>query len=961
MSIPFQSVFRLAVVLLLALAVIGTNSKAVAGDYTVKQCLGSSFEGFSGGYFNLNTLDRVNVVRGCQLGEPTKLGIYQDRSGRPVQGSGGGQFIWSPDPSIRITGTTFSARLRDVGGMRVQLFGPRSAGGQTVLDEGQPHDGQIRTTRWRGEESRPAIVIARLWCVRSGGCENNEDTPKAYLEIYDMEIESRDFLPPDLEVSGRIWDHSHPTDWLRGPAEYRIDSTDRGSGVSRATVEVNGLTVGLPGVSCPGDRGSYVTAFNPCPGMVERRGSLDSSAAPFRDGLNSFRFCVSDFAIPREAANQTCTGQRTVLIDNTPPLAPLGFEVAGSSGWRSTNGFDFSWQTPSGQASPVVSAEYRVIDLKDGFLVDEGSVSGTDPQSFGPVEVPAAGEYRVDVRLRDKAGNLGAPASTVVRFDDSPPGDVEPEAPGGWISDDELPLRLPVKRAVSGGPSGIGGYAVTVSNSGPTRPCASGFCSLSELTPTGGPDSRSVMITGLLEGNHWVSAVAASGAGLSSLRPGSALLRVDRTDPETSISGVPTEWVNRPVTVLAEASDELSGMVARPGIDDGTPMVAIAPTGQFPYESPGARASFTVVTEGTTTVRYWAMDLAGNVNDGRLASNGARHAAPDSATVRIDVTPPVLRFSPEPDLAIPELVSVEVSDSLSGLDSGRIGIRRLSDEGAFTQLETELAGDSLRARIPSDDLPAGVYELRATATDRAGNSGSSVSREDGSAMVLSLPLKREVELSLHHLDRSLDAGIATFAHGKPVQLAGRISDQGGTGIPDAGLILEQRFSFGSLLKVLRSTVFSDVTGRFSVELKAGPGRDVRVFYEGTDLNGRASSQQLKLAFRDQTTLSITPEVLRNGARTTMQGTVAGMGAAQPAAGKLVAIEFFDPDRRLWRPVELLRADRRGHFRYSYRFRTITSPQRILFRAVSLAEAGWPYRPSKSAPKSVVVYPSQLRQ
>ncbi|HNH85512.1 MAG TPA: hypothetical protein PLE93_00290, partial [Solirubrobacterales bacterium] len=61
-------------------------------------------------------------------------------------------------------------------------------------------------------------------------------------------------------------------------------------------------------------------------------------------------------------------------------------------------------------------------------------------------------------------------------------------------------------------------------------------------------------------------------------------------------------------------------------------------------------------------------------------------------------------------------------------------------------------------------------------------------------------------------------------------------------------------------------------------------------------------------------------------------------------------------RSKWRPVEVLRTNRRGLFRYRYRFRTITSAQRILFRASALPEAGWPYLPSTTKPKSVIVYP-----
>jgi hypothetical protein len=943
------------VLALLTFALLST-ARAEAGDYTLKQCLGANHVGFSGEYLNINTLDRVDAVLGCGDAGLGRISIAQDRSGRPVQGFGGGQFLWSPDPSIRITGTTFNARLKDVDGMRAQLIGPRSAGGQTMLDEGLPHDGQVRTMRWTGDNPSlaPALVVARLMCVWVAGCENNADTPKAFLEIYDMEIQSRDFMQPELEVTGPIWD-SRPGEWIRGHIAFQTASSDRGSGVSAIEARVNGLTLNLPEVVCPGDRGAYVTSFNPCPAAVERAGTLDTSVTPFRNGENTFSFCASDFAIPSESGNRRCTQQRTLMVDNSAPSPPLELAVLGGSDWRATNGFELSWQTPPGQDSPITSVEFRVVDIDSGTQVDQGSVAGNNPLSLGSIQAPASGQYRVEVKLKDQAGNLGVPASIVIRFDDSPPGDVRPEQPDGWISDDELPLEQPIERAEAGGPSGIGGYAIAVDSSGPARPCAADICSPSELALSGGADSRVARIVNLTEGNHWVSAVAASGARLSSRRPGSTLLKVDRTDPETSISGIPEGWVNRPVTVTAEATDALSGMEAEPATDDGEPMVVIAPEGQSPFESPGNRSSFTLAAEGNSTVRYWAMDLAGNVNDGRIGPDGVRHDQPESTSVRIDMTAPDLSFQAgNPDL--PELVSVDVSDSLSGVNSGQIELRRIEQGSTFAPIRTRLTDGYLQATVPSDDLPAGTYELRATATDRAGNSATSVSREDGSAMVLTLPLKRPVALSLRHSGTAVRTKARMFNYGHRALLTGRISRPGGPGLAGARLILEQRFEAGSREGVVTRTIRADGTGRFVIRLAPGPGRDVRVLYTGTDLDSRAASRRLGVSFRDRITLSLRPGVLRNGSRTTMSGAVKGKGAIQPAGGKLVAIEFYDPGRRRWRPVEVLRTNRQGRFHYSYRFRTITSAQRILFRAVSLAEAGWPYMPSTSKPKSVIVYP-----
>ena len=908
----------------------------------------------------MNTLDRVDVVNGCYSGGRQKIGVYQDRSGLRMQASGGGQFMWSPTPGIRITGTTFGAKLKDANGIRASLIGPRSAGGQTELDEGQPHDGQLRTMRWSGSTLNPALVVARLQCTRPDGCDNDPGGPKAFFEVFDLDIQADDVAPPAIAASGELWERSHLGGWFRGPVGFRIDATDQGSGISRGEIVVNGLSVDLESVLCPGDRGAYATAFTPCPDNVARAGSFDTSESPFREGANEYRFCATDYAIPREIANRTCTEQQVLMVDNTPPAQPSGLEVLGGSEWRAANGFHFRWQTPAGQASPIVSAEYRVINLADGEQVDQGSVTGPEPESAGPVELPAAGEYRVEFRLRDEAGNLGNAASVVVRFDDSPPGDVAPEEPAGWISDDELPLRQPIERAAAGGPSGVGGYAVAVSSAGPARPCAAEVCEPSELAVAGGPDSRIAPVGYLPEGSHWVSAVAASGARLSSLRPGSTLVRVDRSDPETTVSGVPAGWVSRPVTVIAKSADELSGMAADPGRDDGNPVTVIAPEGQSPYVSPGDESRFTIATEGVTRVSYWAMDLAGNVNDGRLGPAGERHRPPGTTTVRIDSTPPQLSFVAQENPAVPEMVTALAEDGLSGVESGRIEIRRIGGSGPFRRLDTKLSGDRLGARVPSDDLKSGVYELRAWAVDRAGNTGTTVSREDGSAMVLTLPLKRPVSVSLRHLGRKAKAKRITVSGSKTATLTGRVRYSGGPGIAGARLSVEQRFASGSRRGLIRRRVVCDGTGRFVFRLRRGPSRSIRVTYGGTDLTARAVSRKLGLSVHGGISLRLSPGVLRNGGRTTMRGSVASRGAILPAGGKLVAIQYYDPARSRWRPVEVLRADRKGRFRYSYRFRTITSAQRILFRAVSLPEAGWPYLPSTSRPGSVIVYPRGSR-
>jgi len=431
------------------------------------------------------------------------------------------------------------------------------------------------------------------------------------------------------------------------------------------------------------------------------------------------------------------------------------------------------------------------------------------------------------------------------------------------------------------------------------------------------------------------------------------MARVDKTEPSTTLSGIPQGWSKYPVTVSAVASDYGSGMIAQPGTDDGFPVTVIRAGDNPAFVSPGPSATFTIADQGVTRVDYWARDLAGNVNDGAITSDGDSHQRPGETVVKIDRKPPSVEVETLSDPQDPELVKARVSDSDSGIASGSIGYRRAGDT-EFTDLETRRDGSTLLARIPSDDLPAGTYEVRAKAVDLAGNEATSA--ETGQVAQLNLPLKRSTRISFGFSGKSMGLHRVKVRHGQSVRVNGEINGQDGEGLAGMKLLVEQSFEKGSKNETGLDSIESGPGGRFTVLVKAGPSRMVRIRFVGTRSQQPATSQELWTVFRDRITFRVTPGVLRNGGTVRMTGMVRGKGAARPERGKLVAIQYFDPARSRWRPVEVLRCNRRGRFSYSYRFRTISYTQKILFRAVSLPEAGWPFKPSTSKRRSVIVYP-----
>ena len=89
--------------------------------------------------------------------------------------------------------------------------------------------------------------------------------------------------------------------------------------------------------------------------------------------------------------------------------------------------------------------------------------------------------------------------------------------------------------------------------------------------------------------------------------------------------------------------------------------------------------------------------------------------------------------------------------------------------------------------------------------------------------------------------------------------------------------------------------------------------------------------------------------VRTGQVVRFSGRVDSRGAPIPRRGKLVAIQYYESAARSWRPVLFVRSDRSGHFHARYRFRYVSGPARIRFRAVALAEERWPYSTGASAP------------
>jgi hypothetical protein len=625
-------------------------------------------------------------------------------------------------------------------------------------------------------------------------------------------------------------------------------------------------------------------------------------------------------------------------------MQPVDLRVdGGEDGWHPRQMFALSWSNPPG----VAAVHYRLLGPNGGILIADMTL----PWATNAIEhlsVPAApGAYTAEVWLEDADGAQGPAVSAKLRFDNAHPGTVEPLVSPAWIGRSGFPYTLHLTHP--GGPlpiSGIRGYAVSTDSSPTGSPCAGTTCGAAETDLQGGVGADSLPISELPDGINYVHAVAVSGSGTPSALAGTAVLRVDKTEPETRIEGVPAGWSREPVTLTAVASDAASGVAPTTGA--GGPFTAIRIDGGVPTTAPGASVSATVIASGVHTVAYYARDAVGNVADGAIA-NGRANREPATTVVKIDPEPPRLAFVNAQNAQDPELIEARAADRHSGLDPdrGSIAVRRLGAGERFAALPTQVMNGGLRARWDSSAYPTGEYEFRATAYDAAGNAAVSLLRADGSAMRLYGPLKVPVKLVAKGGGRAVRYGRGTWFAGRA--LAGRRT-------PLAGLPVRvlERFAAGSRPRERVSTVRTSTDGSFGVRLAPGASREVIATVAPTATTRGASSRPLILTVHSHLVLRASAAVARvGGAPLVFRGRVASRGAAMPADGKVVQLQFRLPGLP-WSEFRSVKTDQDGRFRYAYRFSDDDSRGvRFQFRAYAPAQAGWPFEPAGSLPVSVL--------
>jgi hypothetical protein len=407
-------VIGLGIALALAVLLLAV-SEASAGRYAVAQCgwyigADASWGDTTGGAKFRSDADCVpppgaDPFAGAHLKSLTRDGQTT------VSGNRYAGWRWTPPPGTwisQVRGSWWHA-LHD--GLEQRLGAINWAGGFEPQLSANETDTTPREFT-KGFSVPVAGFEDRLLCARAESKWCSLD-PGSWSALRALTITIEDPTAPTAGFTGG--DLLAPG-WRRGSQAVSFTASDAGSGVRFGETRLDGAGVGLTEYPCGKATigGEWrATRMQPC--LTTVSGTHLLATPSFSDGPHSLSHCATDFG-----GNVTCTGGRTVLIDNNPPAHPRAVGLVGGEGWRRVADFDLGWENPDqGAASPIAGASWRVAG-GSGFDTGVRFAAGRDRTSLADLSVPAPGAYSLRVWLRDEAGNE-APASAVtvpLRYDD---------------------------------------------------------------------------------------------------------------------------------------------------------------------------------------------------------------------------------------------------------------------------------------------------------------------------------------------------------------------------------------------------------------------------------------------------------------------------------------------------------------------------------------------------------------
>jgi hypothetical protein len=182
-------------------------------------------------------------------------------------------------------------------------------------------------------------------------------------------------------------------------------------------------------------------------------------------------------------------------------------------------------------------------------------------------------------------------------------------------------------------------------------------------------------------------------------------------------------------------------------------------------------------------------------------------------------------------------------------------------------------------------------------------------------------------------------------YGRPQTIVGRLLGPGGVPIAGASIDLTATPADQGARAATMASPRTGADGRFTVRLPGGvSSRTLRFAYrEHLGDPQPVATRTLTLSVDAAILLSITPRTASVGRSIFFHGRM--LGGSIPKGGKQLVLEARSP-RGAWLEFKVIRADTRGRYRASYRFR-LRGPTRYQFRVLSEAESDYPFATGSS--------------
>jgi len=409
---------------------------------------------------------------------------------------------------------------------------------------------------------------------------------------------------------------------------------------------------------------------------------------------------------PTNVAPPTATSPFAAInLDKVAPTATITPNVAANgAGWNNTDVTLTLNAADNVNGSGVASITYSAVGAQTiaQATVPVGSLPATAPV------INTEGTTTVTCTAADVAGNVSATQTYVVKLDKTKPAAV-------------------TLTPTSAKPIVAGWYSADVTVAAASTDALSGVASITTSTTgaqTAGPTtvngaSASVLVN--TSGTTTVTGYATDVAGNQSAAPNTSLaISLDKAAPTVTASALPAAnmlgWNNTNVTVTFTAATTGLSPVAS---------VTYAVNGGVPVVTAGSTAQVTLTLEGVSNVSYYATSTAGV------------SGAPQTLTVRIDKTAPVITYTRTPYTYTtwnngPVTVAFTFSDATSGVFSTSPASVTLSGNGAnqsMTGSATDMAGNvatTVVTGINIDTTPPGLTLARNPTSATRANSNVSV-------------------------------------------------------------------------------------------------------------------------------------------------------------------------------------------------------------------------------------------